>query len=74
MANKQHERVSSFEELGLSKWSITRLKQGRRNTLEDLLNMTPSQLRRLRHVGEKTAREIEDKLREAGLSLKDEAG
>lgn len=60
--------------LSLSTRAHNCLRRSRRNTVGDLLNTTPSELRRIRNVGEATAREIELKISELGLALKAETG
>ena len=63
---------TSVFELGLSVRAANRLCRNLRPSLGALLDTTPSELRRIRHLGIKTAKEIESRLTELGYSLKQE--
>lgn len=63
-----------LDELDLSVRAYNCLKNANLNTVEELVEKTESHLRGLRNFGEKSLREIKEKIHALGLSLKDEEG
>lgn len=62
----------SLEELGLSVRAYSCLTRANINTVEELIEMTESDLIRVRNLGKKSLDEIIQKLRALGLNLKEE--
>ena len=58
--------------LDLSVRTFTRLRQAGINSIEELTNMTPSELEKVRNLGRKSYEEILAVLKEHGLHLKGE--
>jgi len=63
---------TEIEVLGLSSRAFNCLRRGRKNTIGDLQNTTPSELMRIRGMGGKTANEIEMRMLANRLYLKPE--
>lgn len=64
------EQETLLEALDLSVRTYRCLRRGGIDTLEELLYMTEWQLRSLKNLGPLTFKEIDDKLKELGLSLR----
>lgn len=60
-----------IEELELSKRSSNALKRGGINTIEELMEKTADDLMKFRNLGKKSLAEIQEKLAEIGISLKE---
>ena len=58
--------------LDLSVRTLTRLKMAGIYSIEELTNMTPSELKKVRNLGRKSYEEILDVLEQNGLHLKEE--
>ena len=61
-----------IEDVQLSVRSFNCLKRAGVNTIEDLTNMTESEMMKIRNLGKKSFDEIRDLLREMDLSFKPE--
>lgn len=61
-----------IESLGLHSKIINLLKRSGIHTVESLIERTPKEIRSIKNIGEKMLAEIEEKLRNAGYSLKQE--
>ena len=71
--NEQEEKNPlsiSIEKLNFSARIYNQLKRDGINTIEELINKTPEEILHIRHLGRKCLKEIVDKLKERGLSLK----
>lgn len=62
----------TVEELDLSVRSYNCLKRAGINTVQELTNKTEAEMMQVRNLGKKSLEEINDKLEELGLGLKDE--
>lgn len=62
--------TKSIEELDFSVRTFNCLKRSKVNTLNDLIKMSDDDLYKVRNLGRKSLREIKEKLKERGLSLK----
>lgn len=63
----------SIDELELSVRSFNCLKRAGINTVEELANKTPDDMMKVRNLGRKSLEEVLAKLKELGLSLRNEA-
>lgn len=63
----------SIDELELSVRSFNCLKRAGINTVEELTNKTPDDMMKVRNLGRKSLEEVLAKLKELGLSLRNEA-
>ena len=61
-----------IEEIGLSVRPINCLKSANIFTVQDLLNKTLKDMDEIKNLGKKSLDEIEEKLKEMGLSFKEE--
>ena len=63
---------TSIEELDLSVRAYNCLKRVNINTLQDLVNKSEAEMTKVRNLGKKSLKEVLDKLRDLGLSLRDD--
>lgn len=68
------ESGTPIESLGLPSRIVNLLKRGGIHTVESLIEKTPKEIKSIKNIGEKMLLEIEEKLRNAGYSLKQEEG
>ncbi|HOP94485.1 MAG: DNA-directed RNA polymerase subunit alpha [Dictyoglomaceae bacterium] len=61
----------SLEELGLSTRAYNSLRHAGIHTIDDLLLKTKDELMRIKNFGQKSLQELEEKLKEKGLRLRD---
>ena len=61
---------TDIESLGFSVRTYNCLKRARKDTLRDIVEMTPAQLQNVRNLGRKSFEEVVDTLKQFGLSLK----
>ena len=61
-----------IEEIGLSVRPVNCLKSANIFTVQDLLNKTQKDMDEIKNLGKKSLDEIEEKLKEMGLSFKEE--
>lgn len=69
---KQKALEMSIEDLDLSVRPYNCLKRIGVNTLQDLVNKTPTEMMKIRNLGKKSLKEVLDKIEELGLSLREE--
>lgn len=69
---KQKALEMSIEDLDLSVRPYNCLKRIGVNTLQDLVNKTPTEMMKIRNLGKKSLKEVLDKIEEMGLSLREE--
>lgn len=62
----------TIEEMDLSVRAFICLKRANINKVEDLIELTQEELRKIRNIGRKSAEEIENKLQRMGIQLRDE--
>ena len=60
----------TIEELDLSVRSFNCLKRAGINTVEDLINKSEEDMMKVRNLGRKSLEEVEQKLQDLGLSLR----
>lgn len=63
---------ASIEDLDLSVRAYNCLKRVNINTLQDLVNKSEAEMMKVRNLGKKSLKEVLDKLRDLGLSLRDD--
>lgn len=61
-----------IEELGLSVRSYNSLRRAGKDTLRDIVEMTETDLSKIRNLGRKSAMEVKEKIASHGLTLKEE--
>ena len=69
---KEKKLEMTIEELDLSVRSYNCLKRAGINTLQELTDMTESDMMRVRNLGRKSLEEVKNKLTDLGLSLRQE--
>ena len=63
---------TTIEDLDFSVRAYNCLKRANVHTLQDLVNMTESDMMKIRNLGKKSLKEVHDKVRELGLSLRND--
>ena len=63
---------TSIDDLDFSVRAYNCLKRANIHTLQDLVNMSESEMMKIRNLGKKSLKEVLDKVKELGLSLRDE--
>ena len=63
---------TTIEDLDFSVRAYNCLKRANVHTLHDLVNMTESDMMKIRNLGKKSLKEVHDKVRELGLSLRND--
>lgn len=63
-----------IESLGLSSKIVNLLKRNGIHTIESLIEKSPKEIKSIKNIGDKMLSEIEEKLRNAGYSLRKEEG
>ena len=77
MVEKEEDRKEkvlemTVEELDLSVRSFNCLKRANINTVEELVEKTEAEMMKVRNLGKKSLEEVQNKLAELGLSLRQE--
>lgn len=63
---------TSIDDLDFSVRAYNCLKRANIHTLQDLVNMSESEMMKIRNLGKKSLKEVLDKVKELGLSLRDD--
>ena len=63
---------TTIEDLDFSVRAYNCLKRANIHTLQDLVNMTEGDMMKIRNLGKKSLKEVHDKIRELGLSLRND--
>lgn len=63
---------TTIEDLDLSVRAYNCLKRANIHTVQDLVNKTESEMMKIRNLGKKSLKEVLDKVKEQGLSLREE--
>ena len=63
---------TSIDDMEFSVRAYNCLKRANVHTLQDLVNMTESDMMKIRNLGKKSLKEVHDKVRELGLSLRND--
>ena len=63
---------TTIEDLDFSVRAYNCLKRANVHTLQDLVNMTENDMMKIRNLGKKSLKEVHDKVRELGLSLRND--
>ena len=63
---------TTIEELDFSVRAYNCLKRANIHTLQDLVNMSENDMMKIRNLGKKSLKEVHDKIRELGLSLRND--
>jgi DNA-directed RNA polymerase subunit alpha len=63
---------TSIEDLDFSVRAYNCLKRANIHTLQDLVNMSESDMMKIRNLGKKSLKEVLDKIKDMGLTLRDE--
>ena len=63
---------TTIEDLDFSVRAYNCLKRANIHNLQDLVNMTESDMMKIRNLGKKSLKEVHDKIRELGLSLRND--
>lgn len=69
---KQKALETSIEDLDLSVRAYNCLKRAGIHTLHDLINKSPMEMMKIRNLGKKSLKEVLDKVKEMGLSLRED--
>ena len=77
LADKEEDPIQKtletpIEELDLSVRAYNCLKRAGHHTLQDLTNMTESEIMKIRNLGKKSLKEVLDKVKDMGLKFKEE--
>ncbi len=68
---EEEKKGLTLEDLGLSTRAYNSLRHAGIHTIEDLLSKSREDLMKIKNFGQKSLQELEEKLREKGLSLRD---
>lgn len=71
VSEDESKRGLTLEDLGLSTRAYNSLRHAGIHTIEDLLSKTREDLMKIKNFGQKSLQELEEKLKEKGLSLRD---
>ena len=71
--NKEKVLEMTVEEMDLSVRSYNCLKRAGINTVEELIRKSEEEMMKVRNLGKKSLEEVQNKLRELGLSLRKES-